>query len=211
MAVSHTTADTFTAGAPNAGPSAKAKLLLGALGVVYGDIGTSPLYAIKECFIGHNELGMDPVHVLGVLSLIFWAVTTVVTVKYVSFVMRADNRGEGGSLALLALVIENTRGRRVAATTDGSASTTVTCRACGPRRPSMTPNSTFCPGLSVAIPVGSADDRTCTSAPPSCAMKPKPLSASYHLTLPLGTQLTLSRLVAPRTRGSPGYWPAALS
>ena len=79
-------------------------LVLGALGVVYGDIGTSPLYAVKECFSG--GYGIDPTHenVLGVLSLIFWALFLVIVVKYLSVIMRADNRGEGGILALLALL-----------------------------------------------------------------------------------------------------------
>jgi len=84
-------------------------LALAALGVVYGDIGTSPLYALKEC-LAHG--GMRPVaaDVLGILSLIFWALTLVIVVKYLTFVMRADNRGEGGILALLALLQEaNTR------------------------------------------------------------------------------------------------------
>ncbi|MBI5514253.1 MAG: potassium transporter Kup [Deltaproteobacteria bacterium] len=81
-----------------------AKLALGALGVVYGDIGTSPLYAVKECFAPAH--GVDPTapNVLGVLSLIVWSLVMVVVVKYVSFILRADNRGEGGILALLALV-----------------------------------------------------------------------------------------------------------
>ncbi|MBL8613452.1 MAG: KUP/HAK/KT family potassium transporter, partial [Myxococcales bacterium] len=86
------------------GPGDLAKLALGALGVVYGDIGTSPLYAMKECFEpGH---GMDPsrANVLGVLSLFVWSLTLVVVVKYLSFIMRADNKGEGGILALLALL-----------------------------------------------------------------------------------------------------------
>src|SRR6478609_7448834 len=82
-------------------------------------------------------------------------------------------------------------GLRLVATIDGSTSNTLTCNACGPRRPSATPYSTFCPGLRVATPDGSAVDRTCTSTPPpSWAMNPKPFSASYHLILPLGTQLT---------------------
>ena len=78
-------------------------LALGALGVVYGDIGTSPLYALKECF--SRRTASPPTHdnVLGVLSLIFWSLTLVVVVKYLIFVMRADNEGEGGILALLAL------------------------------------------------------------------------------------------------------------
>ncbi len=81
-----------------------AKLALGALGVVYGDIGTSPLYALKECFAGTHSVTPEPQNVIGVVSLVFWAITFVVTFKYLSFVMRADNRGEGGILALLALV-----------------------------------------------------------------------------------------------------------
>jgi KUP system potassium uptake protein len=88
--------------APTGG--ALAKLCLGALGVVYGDIGTSPLYAIKECFTGPHGVAPLPENVIGVVSLVFWAMTFVVTFKYLSFVMRADNRGEGGILALLALV-----------------------------------------------------------------------------------------------------------
>jgi KUP system potassium uptake protein len=81
-----------------------AVLTLTALGVVYGDIGTSPLYALKECFSPHY--GLEPTRgtVFGVLSLIVWALTLVVTVKYVTFVLRADNRGEGGTFALLALI-----------------------------------------------------------------------------------------------------------
>ena len=82
---------------------ALAALALGALGVVYGDIGTSPLYALKECFSGPHRVAPTTENVLGVLSLVFWAITFVVSFKYLSFVMRADNRGEGGVLALLAL------------------------------------------------------------------------------------------------------------
>ncbi len=81
-----------------------ALLALGALGVVYGDIGTSPLYALKECFAPEHGLALTRENVLGVLSLVFWAMTFVVSFKYISFVMKADNRGEGGILALLALV-----------------------------------------------------------------------------------------------------------
>ena len=84
--------------------AALAILSLGALGVVYGDIGTSPLYSLKECFTGHHSVAPTPENVLGVLSLVFWAMTFVVSFKYLAFVMRADNRGEGGILALLALV-----------------------------------------------------------------------------------------------------------
>ncbi len=83
---------------------ALAALSLGALGVVYGDIGTSPLYALRECFKGVHSVPPTPANILGVLSLVFWAINFVVSFKYISFVMRADNRGEGGILALLALV-----------------------------------------------------------------------------------------------------------
>ncbi len=84
-------------------------LVLGALGIVYGDIGTSPLYALRESFLPTHHI--TPVHdnVLGVLSLIFWALTLVVVLKYLTFIMRADNRGEGGILALLALLHTRTR------------------------------------------------------------------------------------------------------
>ncbi len=83
-------------------------LAIAALGVVYGDIGTSPLYAVKECFAGHNAAALTPGNVLGVISLIFWSLTVVVVVKYLTFVMQADHNGEGGILALLALA---TKGR----------------------------------------------------------------------------------------------------
>ena len=88
---------------------ALAGLALAALGVVYGDIGTSPLYAIKECFAGLHGIPPTRENVYGVLSLIFWSINFVVSFKYVSFVLRADNRGEGGVLALLALVRPLTR------------------------------------------------------------------------------------------------------
>ena len=80
------------------------KLALGALGVVYGDIGTSPLYAVKECFARGHGVEPTPGNVLGILSLIVWSLVLVIVVKYITFIMRADNRGEGGILALLALV-----------------------------------------------------------------------------------------------------------
>jgi KUP system potassium uptake protein len=92
--------------------TALAGLALGALGVVYGDIGTSPLYALKECFTGVHSVPPTPANVLGVLSLVFWSLTFVVVVKYLAFVMRADNRGEGGILALLALVGRKEAGKR---------------------------------------------------------------------------------------------------
>jgi KUP system potassium uptake protein len=80
-----------------------ALLGVSALGVVYGDIGTSPLYALRECFHGPHAISAAPGNVLGVLSLVFWSLVIVISVKYLGFVMRADNRGEGGILALTAL------------------------------------------------------------------------------------------------------------
>jgi KUP system potassium uptake protein len=90
-----------------------ARLALGAVGVVFGDIGTSPLYAFRETFAGHHRLEPSDANVLGVLSLIFWSMMLVVTIKYVAIIMRADNKGEGGSLALLALISRSnsTKGR----------------------------------------------------------------------------------------------------
>ena len=79
-------------------------LAIGAIGVVFGDIGTSPLYALKESFIGHHPLAVDAPHIFGVLSLIFWTMMLIVTLKYVFVILHADNKGEGGSLALLALI-----------------------------------------------------------------------------------------------------------
>jgi KUP system potassium uptake protein len=87
-----------------------AVLALGALGIVYGDIGTSPLYALRECFAGAHSITPTPENVMGVLSLLFWSLITIVSVKYLLFVMRADNRGEGGILALMALVTHRRRG-----------------------------------------------------------------------------------------------------
>ncbi|MEO6421321.1 MAG: potassium transporter Kup [Candidatus Nitrotoga sp.] len=81
-------------------------LLLGAIGVVYGDIGTSPLYALKETFAGHHPLPVIEANILGVLSIMFWTIMILVSLKYVTIIMRADNHGEGGSLALLALASE---------------------------------------------------------------------------------------------------------
>ena len=81
-----------------------AALSLGALGVVYGDIGTSPLYALREAFHGAHAVAVTPANVLGVLSLVFWALVIVVTIKYHLVVIQADNEGEGGILALMALV-----------------------------------------------------------------------------------------------------------
>ena len=81
-----------------------ALLAVAALGVVYGDIGTSPLYAIRECFFGPYAVTLDRTNVLGVLSLIVWSLILIISVKYLIFILRADNRGEGGILALMALV-----------------------------------------------------------------------------------------------------------
>lgn len=79
-------------------------LTLGAIGIVFGDIGTSPLYALKESFIGHHPMPVVESRVMGVISIIFWTMMIVVTLKYVTIMMRADNKGEGGSLSLLALL-----------------------------------------------------------------------------------------------------------
>ncbi len=92
------------AGYPHHPKEGQVKLAAGAIGVVFGDIGTSPLYALKEAFTGHHKLLVDQLHVFGVMSLVFWTMTLIVTVKYVLIILRADNRGEGGSLALLALI-----------------------------------------------------------------------------------------------------------
>jgi KUP system potassium uptake protein len=81
-----------------------AALAFAALGVVYGDIGTSPLYAVKECFGGDFGIPPEPANILGILSLIVWSLNFVISFKYIGIVMRADNRGEGGVLALMALV-----------------------------------------------------------------------------------------------------------
>jgi len=85
---------------PKSGSSA---LVLGALGIVYGDIGTSPLYTMKEVFGGTHPVPLTHDNVLGILSVIFLSLLIVVSLKYVMFVMRADNRGEGGIMALMAL------------------------------------------------------------------------------------------------------------
>jgi KUP system potassium uptake protein len=86
------------------GRSAMARLALGALGGVFGDIGTSPLYALRDTFAGHHRLPLDSIHIHGIVSLMFWSMLIMVTFKYVIVMMRADNKGEGGSLALLALI-----------------------------------------------------------------------------------------------------------
>ncbi|MFD1611365.1 potassium transporter Kup [Sphingomonas tabacisoli] len=88
------------------------KLAIGAVGIVFGDIGTSPIYAFRETFAGHHPLTPDRFHIFGVLSLVFWSMMLMVTLKYVAVIMRADNKGEGGSLALLALINRSTPGKR---------------------------------------------------------------------------------------------------
>ena len=88
----------------------QAALALAALGIVYGDIGTSPLYTMKEVFAGNHPIPLTPENVLGILSLIVWSLIIVVSIKYVVFVMRADNRGEGGIMALIALALHDARG-----------------------------------------------------------------------------------------------------
>ncbi|MHC1789818.1 potassium transporter Kup [Solidesulfovibrio sp.] len=100
-------------GQAGSGLKRTAALSLGALGVVYGDIGTSPLYAIKECFHGIHAIAVTPANVLGVLSLIFWSLTMVITVKYILFITAADNRGEGGIFALIELLPKDAGHRHV--------------------------------------------------------------------------------------------------
>ncbi len=91
------------------GPNSTAALVLAAVGIVFGDIGTSPLYALKECFSPEHGIPYSQSAVLGILSMIFWALLLVVTVKYVIFVLRADNNGEGGVLSLMALALRSAR------------------------------------------------------------------------------------------------------
>jgi KUP system potassium uptake protein len=90
-----------------------APVVIGAIGVVFGDIGTSPLYALKEIFNGHHPIPITPDNIFGILSMVFWSIVALVAVKYVSVIMRADNRGEGGSLALLSLITERSHHRVV--------------------------------------------------------------------------------------------------
>ncbi|MGE5600787.1 MAG: potassium transporter Kup [Pseudomonadota bacterium] len=94
------------------GQGSMAKLAVGAIGIVFGDIGTSPIYAFRETFAGHHTLHVDQMHINGVLSLIFWSMMIIVTLKYVTIIMRADNKGEGGSLALLALINRQLGGKK---------------------------------------------------------------------------------------------------
>ena len=92
------------------GKSQLSALALAALGVVYGDIGTSPLYTMKEVFAGNHPIPLTTGSVLGILSLIVWSLIVVVSIKYVIFIMRADNRGEGGIMALIALALQDAKG-----------------------------------------------------------------------------------------------------
>ena len=93
---------------PSVDTSGRRALALAALGVVFGDIGTSPLYSLKEVFgSAHHPVPISPDNVLGILSLVFWVLMSVVSGKYVSFIMRADNRGEGGIMALMALALRH--------------------------------------------------------------------------------------------------------
>jgi KUP system potassium uptake protein len=89
---------------------AVAALTLAAIGVVYGDIGTSPLYALKEVF-AHGRVPLTPENILGILSLVFWTLTVVVSLKYVLLILRADNNGEGGLIAMLALASQAVKDR----------------------------------------------------------------------------------------------------
>jgi len=112
MAPDSTSPSTITdAAAPHSHSKASAALIVGALGVVFGDIGTSPLYALRETFLHDTSLAPTPEHVLGVLSTLFWAVTLTVTIKYVTLIMRADNKGEGGVLALATLGTHGLNGK----------------------------------------------------------------------------------------------------
>jgi len=100
---------------PNGASARKlAFLCLTALGVVYGDIGTSPLYSMRECFYGPHAIPVSPENILGVLSLLFWSLVLIVSVKYLSYVLKADNRGEGGILSLMALAIRHRPGPKTA-------------------------------------------------------------------------------------------------
>jgi KUP system potassium uptake protein len=115
MSQSDTASHTDAHGHHGHAQGSMAKLAIGAIGVVYGDIGTSPIYAFRETFASHHGvpgIQVDPVHIYGVLSLVFWSMMFVVTFKYVLTIMKADNKGEGGSLALLALITRKSQGAK---------------------------------------------------------------------------------------------------
>ena len=105
-------ADAAVASGPSARHVGPLGLAVGAIGVVFGDIGTSPLYALRDTFAGNHPLPLDRLHIYGIVSLMFWSMMLIVTLKYVTVIMRADNKGSGGSLALLALINQHTTGRR---------------------------------------------------------------------------------------------------
>ena len=100
----HPSADAISPGGRRNRFSPKTALAIGSIGIVFGDIGTSPIYAFRETFVGPHPLTLDTLHVLGVMSLIFWAMTLIVSIQYVTILMQADNKGQGGSLALVALI-----------------------------------------------------------------------------------------------------------
>ena len=110
----NSTTTTAAAAPPQARDAVTPALLLGVLGVVYGDIGTSPLYALSTCLTFFGRAGMTEQTVLGILSMIFWSLVLIVTVKYVTFVMRADNHGEGGILTMMVLAQRVCRRAKVA-------------------------------------------------------------------------------------------------
>src|SRR5471032_498723 len=97
---------------PSPAKAAASAMVVGALGVVFGDIGTSPLYTLRETFTHGSGMTPTPRHVLGVLSILFWAVTLTVTIKYVTLIMRTDNKGEGGVMALATLATKGLAGGR---------------------------------------------------------------------------------------------------
>jgi KUP system potassium uptake protein len=99
-----------TAGSEDRNQTAIRGLVVGAIGVVFGDLGTSPLYTMKEAFYGPHGMSVGTLNILGILSLVLWTLVMVVAVKYVSFIMRADNKGEGGIMAMMALAQRATRG-----------------------------------------------------------------------------------------------------
>src|SRR5579871_338289 len=96
---------------PNLHGSGILALTVGALGVVYGDIGTSPLYALKEVFSGSHGITLTPGNLVGAVSVMLWSLTLVVSIKYVTLILRADNRGEGGVMAMMALATTAVRRR----------------------------------------------------------------------------------------------------
>ena len=88
------------------------KLTIGALGIVFGDIGTSPLYAVRVCFAGPHGITVTDENIFGILSLIFWSLVLVISIKYLMIILKADNDGEGGILALMALVLPKKKNRK---------------------------------------------------------------------------------------------------